>query len=293
MPDGLSSWLALREQADWAARSERLVRQVCARLRSEAPTRVLDLGSGSGSNVRYLIDRLPGHQRWLVVDQDPRLLTEQAARATAWAAAHRCEVATDARGYHLRHAQLDCDVETRRMNLDSLDGIPFDGQQLVTASALLDLVSERWLRLLAQHCGAVGAVVLFTITYDGRSFCDPVEPEDALVRDLMNQHQRRDKGLGGPAAGPGGHAAAMRIFAEAGYHVESEPSDWILTPDDRALQDQLMEGWAEAAREVAPECTAQLADWLARRRAHLAAGRSRVRVGHHDLAGWLHDGGPV
>jgi hypothetical protein len=126
-----------------------------------------------------------------------------------------------------------------------------------------------------------------TITYDGSSSCDPRDPEDEIVLGLFNQHQRTDKGLGGPAAGPGAWAAAVRSFTDAGYLVESASSNWVLTPAERALQRQLIEGWAHAAVEIAPERSALLDDWLRRRQAHIDAGTSRIIVGHHDLAAVL------
>jgi hypothetical protein len=173
------------------------------------------------------------------------------------------------------------------MDLRLLDPAVFEGRHLVTASALLDLVSDSWLCTLAERCRATGAVALFTITYDGRSSCEPIEPEDELVRRLFNQHQVSDKGLGGPAAGPGAADAAERRFTEAGYRVASARSDWRLSPDARAMQRYLMEGWARAATEVAPDEAGRIHAWLDRRLAHVEAGRSRVVVGHRDLAAWL------
>jgi hypothetical protein len=38
---------------------------------------------------------------------------------------------------------------------------------------------------------------------------------------------------------------------------------------------------------VAPEQSATVTDWRARRIAHVAEGRSQLIVGHKDLAGWL------
>jgi len=249
MDEFLSEWLRLREAADRAARADRLVQRVAGGLVRTEPVRVLDLCTGTGSNLRYLIGRLPDRQRWLVVDRDPTLLAEVADRLSSWAEARSVSAVTDAAGSHLRGERLECDVETQQMNLDTLEASIFEGRHLVTASALLDLVSERWLRVLAARCRAVGAAALFTLTYDGRSSCDPVEPEDDMVRDLMNLHQKTDKGLGGPAAGPDACVAAERSFVEAGYRVESAPSDWSLEPDDRAFQRQLIEGWAIAAAE--------------------------------------------
>ncbi|MGB7218921.1 MAG: class I SAM-dependent methyltransferase [Vicinamibacterales bacterium] len=282
MDDSLSSWLPLRESADAAARSVALTDAIAevikVRLKADPtyeggtyeggtygrpPVRILDLATGTGSNVRYLAPRLPVPQQWLVVDRDPALLQQVPTHIPSGT------------------------VETRCLELGELDdpGI-FAGRHLVTASALLDLVSERWLRRLATCCRASGAAVLFALTYNGGSLCLPEEPEDATIRDLMNRHQRKnDKGFG-PAAGPDAVECAVRCFAEAGYEARREPSDWVLTPDARDLQRQLIDGWAHAAREIAPELSSTIRDWLARRLAHIAANHSHVVVGHEDIAAW-------
>jgi hypothetical protein len=243
----------------------------------------LDLCTGTGSNLRYLMERLPQPQRWLVVDADAALLEEVPTKLSAWARARGCSIHTERRTSHVRCSGVDSEVETRPMNLDRLDPALFEGRHLVTASALLDLVSESWLRALATRCHAVGAAALFTITYNGGSSCDPAEPEDEMVRELMNLHQKTDKGLGGPAAGPEAATLAERIFEEAGFRVQRAPSDWSLGPSERAFQRMLIEGWAHAAVEISPARANTIADWLRRRLAHVAAGRSTVVVNHDDL----------
>jgi hypothetical protein len=108
-----------------------------------------------------------------------------------------------------------------------------------------------------------------------------------MIRDLLNQHQRRDKGLGGPAAGPEAAACAARCFADVGYQVRSEPSNWTLGDSEHELQRRLIEGWAEAAVQVTPEAASTIEHWRRRRIGHVDAKRSRIVVGHLDLAGWL------
>lgn len=259
----LSSWLSLREPADAEARADHLMRVLVARLPPDRPVRIVDLGAGTGANVRYLSPRLPMKQQWQLVDQDSSLL-EQARR--------RLEGSGRA------------SIETCQMNLGTLSGAVFAGRDVVTASALLDLVSEPWLWSLAAHCRAAGvAIALFALTYDGYSRCVQHESEDEEVRTLMNTHQRRnDKGFG-TAAGPDAAAAAVRAFAAAGYRVQRAPSDWIIGPDAPDLERQLIQGWVEAAEEIAPDRSAALRAWLARRLDHVRAGRSRIVVGHEDL----------
>ena len=288
MDDALAQWLALRESIDAAARSTSLTRAIAEAVAAADPVNVLDLATGTGSNLRYLIDRLPGRQCWLVVDRSPTLLAHVPDRTASWGAARGYEVKQDAGGYAITGGQLDCRVETRQVDLGSFEaGEIFSGRHLVTASALLDLVSEDWLRSLAEHCRRVGAAALFTITYNGFSSCSPVDPEDDRILAHFNRHQHTDKGLGGPAAGPDASDCAVRCFVEAGYRVWSEPSDWQLGPGDLELQRQLIEGWADAATEIAPEDASIIARWRTRRLEYVEAGRSHVIVGHHDLAAWL------
>ena len=286
MDESLSDWLAVREPADLTARSATLVERVRHALASTDTVRGLDLCTGTGSNLRYLIDRLPGRQTWLAADRDAGLLEELPTKLKTWADAHGYSMRTEGQVSSLRGGRCECDVETRAMDLDRLDAGLFEGRNLVTASALLDLVSESWLRLLATRCREAGATALFTLTYDGRSSCDPVEPEDDMVRELMNMHQKTDKGLGGRAEGPDAWSVAERVFTEAGYRVECAPSNWSIGPPERAFQRMLIEGWARAAVEIAPERADTIADWLRRRLEHLEAGRSRIVVNHVDMVAW-------
>ena len=261
MTESLSEWLSLREAADAAARSTTLLAALVDALPAP-PLRIVDLGTGTGSNVRYLSARLPRPQEWLVVDRDALLLEELRQR-------------------------VDVSLIVRAANLGALTEDLFAARHLVTASALLDLVSEPWLQHLAQHCRRVGAAALFALTYNGESSCTPSEPEDDFVRNLLNSHQRQnDKGFG-RGAGPDATDAAERAYAGAGYVVRRARSDWNLAESDAALQRPLVQGWADAAVELAPDRAVLIAEWLARRVRHIDEGRSRIVVGHEDLAAWL------
>ena len=256
MGDFSAEWLALREPFDHAARDESLTGAVLTALGS-APT-VLDLACGTGSNFRYL-SRRPSlaDADWLLVDHDRTLLE---------------------RVPFLPH------VTVYRHDLRTLNDRLFMGRSLITASALLDLVSRDWLRDLATRCTRHGAAVLLALSYDGRMIGEPEDPEDATIRDLVNRHQRTDKGFGA-ALGPDATVCAVEVFEGLGYHVKTSASDWVLTGTASSeLQRQLIEGWAAAAVEIAPGRSAVIEGWRTRRLAHVAAGRSMLRVGHQDLA---------
>ena len=86
-PVCVPDWLALREDADAAARAPELVDVLRASLGTRArPVLVRDLGCGTGSMGRWLAGRLPGPQTWVLHDRDPRLLARAAASAPTVAA---------------------------------------------------------------------------------------------------------------------------------------------------------------------------------------------------------------
>lgn len=287
-----ADWLRLREPADHAARSVALTRRVVdhvTRSSGGEPVRVLDLGCGTGSNLRYLEPHLPSAQQWLLVDHDTGLLRATADRMAEHAHARGLTCDSSDTGLVLSGANRACRVSMQARDLSSLDDAAlFSGRHLVTGAALLDLVSEAWLRQLASRCHDAQATVLFTLTYDGWTTCEPAEDDDGLVSVLVNEHQHGDKGFG-PATGPDATQVAQACFESRGYRVQTQPSDWVLEPEDSGLQRQLIEGWAEAAIEMDRDKTGRIHAWRARRLEHVDAGRSRIRVGHQDLAAWLPD----
>lgn len=287
MDDALANWLALREAHDWAARDASLVDALTRALPSVPMLRVVDLGTGTGSNLRYLLPKLPGRQDWLLVDTSPDVLRWIRERTSTWAAARGLRVEPGDEGFALRGEGVECRVRLQQQDLGlPLEPALFRGRHLVTASALLDLVSDAWLRSLAGHCRNAGAAALFALTYNGETTFEPAEEGDELARDLLNEHQLRDKGLGGPAAGPAAHDRAKHWFADAGFDVRDATTNWQVDATAGAFQRELIDGLAGASIEQRPALAEALASWQARRLAHVKAGRSRVVVGHHDLVAW-------
>jgi hypothetical protein len=259
-----ADWLALREPADHASRAHALTAQVAGHLRTRVGVRAIDLAAGSGSNVRYLLPRLPEVTHWTLVDHDPALLARASRLLTPVA---------DAAGRAF---------EVRQGDLRDLAALPLESCALVTGSALLDLVSETWMRAFARRCREARVEVLCALSYDGRIVCEPPDGDDRLVRDLVNRHQQTDKGFG-VALGPDAARVAADCFRDEGFEVQTTESDWVLDDSHAELQRQLLEGWAGAARAMSPQDAPAVDAWLTRRLAHLAAGASRVRVGHVDL----------
>jgi hypothetical protein len=203
---------------------------------------------------------MPARQDWRLVDNDLSLLAR--APQSSPPDVHVATVPID----------LNRDLEM------ALDG-PAD---LVTTSALLDLVSEAWLTRLAVEAATRRLPVYAALSYDGRVELTPAEALDARLVAAVNRHQRTDKGFG-PALGPEAARRAVAAFERVGYFVTQGPADWVFGPRDREIQTEVLSGWATAAREIGDPPVAEIVDWIKRRREHVAAGRSSMRVGHVDF----------
>jgi hypothetical protein len=258
-----ADWLALREPADAAARAPELVEPVRRHLARTGRAVIHDLGTGTGSMGRWLGARLSGPQHWIMYDRDAGLLERAAAGLAGVAAADGAAVT----------------VETRVADITRLSG-ELDGASLVTASALLDMLTADEIDRIVTACA--GCPTLLTISVLGEVRFTPPDPLDLQIAAAFNAHQRRTVG-GQSLLGPDAAAAAITAFRRRGVNVQVRPSPWRLGGEASALIAEWLRGWVDAACEQQPALTGQVGAYTERRLAQAAAGRLEVVLGHQDL----------
>jgi SAM-dependent methyltransferase len=263
---GLSpDWLALREPADAAARATDLVAELSRDLPTTGRLLVHDLGCGTGSMARWLAPRLRGDQHWVLHDTDAALLDRAAATAPT----------ASADGGRLS-------TEVRRHDVTRMPSEQLADASLVTASALLDLLTPPQLEQLVLLCTRPGCPVLLTLSVTGRVELSPADPLDTEVAAAFDAHQRRFRS-GVRLLGPDAAGVAASRFRQLGADVLVRPSPWQLGAARQALTVAWFEGWLEAACRQRPELAGAAPEYRRRRLASLAAGRLWVTVHHEDL----------
>jgi hypothetical protein len=256
-----AGWLALREPYDLRARSPTVLDAVVTSLKQNLPLRIVDLASGTGSTFRAVSPRLPTPQIWKLIDKDVGLLERALATPRA-------------RQVVMTAVPLDIGRDLEM----ALDG----AIDLITISALLDLVSEPWLNQFAGTVAARSLPVYAALSYDGRMTFTPPDPFDAAVIEAVNAHQRLDKGFGA-ALGPAAAAFAIGRFQALGYSLVYGTSDWAIGRQDRTMQAEILAGWASSAHDLGALPPADISAWVTRRYTLVAAGRSMLNVGHVDF----------
>ena len=257
------AWLTLRESADAVARSSVVLDRAKAFF-SETPETgmlVCDLGAGTGASVDAFSHLFRVPLTWQLVDVDASNLALARTRRPRVGASH------------------DIRVETKVHDL-AKDPAPWSASAcLVTATALFDLVSIPWLQEFTAALVRDRLALLATLTYDGSLELTPRHSLDDGMIDAFNAHQRTNKGFG-PAAGPDASGVLESLVMRHGYEIVSGDSPWRLTIEkDRELILALLDGWAEAAREIGTIADVDVSRWLEWRKRET----STFVVGHRDI----------
>lgn len=278
-----ASWLALREGADHRSRHAgllgKLEASLAAKFSGKQVVRVVDLGSGTGSNLRATALRLGNQQEWTLVDYDPALLEQAAKCLSEWADEAR---AVGDQLVLIKNG-MTIGVKFRIADLDrELDEVLSVSPDIVTASALFDLISPKWMKRFAKALAATEARFYTVLTYDGRDDFAPSHATDHQIIKAFATHQKRDKGFG-PAAGPRAASTLVRVLRDAGFEVDTADSPWVLGEQDHALVSPLLDGLAGAVRETGLVKAPDLAEWLAFRQKAAKEAGSYITTGHTDI----------
>ena len=264
-------WLALREPVDHRSRSSEMGQALAARFAARREIDVVDLGCGTGSNLRGTAPLLPDSQRWVLVDYADDLLAAARQTLTQWADT----AADDGDALALSKGGKRITVRFQRSDLSrDLDAALGIKPDLVTASALFDLCSVAFIKSFARAVSNRRAVFYTALTYNGIQRWVPRQPSDNAMIAAFHAHQMTDKGFG-VSAGPSAPVHLADAFQMSDYNVLEGDSPWRLDAADRALVSELATGFARAARETGKVDAKTVDAWS--RMAHTGA-----EVGHTD-----------
>jgi hypothetical protein len=262
-----SEWLALREPEDAAARSRDLALTAAAML-PEGPIVVHDLGSGTGSMMRWLAPLLPGPQTWILHDWNADL-TERAIDGV--------------RPPDRDNAAIS--VYSQTGNLANLRPTDLAGASLVTASALLDVLTSRETHAIVNACVGARCPALLALSVTGDVRLNLRDELDTAFEHAFNALQLRDADSR-RQLGRYGAPIARGLFTQAGWQVRPSTTVWRLDRRRPRLLREWFDGWVDAAVEQNPGLRAEAERYRQLRTSQIDRGELVAHVRHVDLLAW-------
>lgn len=267
------TWLDLRAPYDDAARQDsihlvdRVATVVQTKLEHPAQSVIaVDIGAGTGNSARWfdqhLGARLPDTiLRWVLIDTDQRALELAksilpGAKTVVGSITQLSQIVTELR-----------------------DEPGYGGPLVITASAVLDVLTRQDIEAIVTTIVQHSACGLFLLSINGDWRITPADPADEFITDTFGEHQQRHAKLGAAGA-----TALMAAARQAGLAVRSHVTAWrMAAPQDEQMLVRFLRERVAAVIEQRPQQTALATAWLQRRMAQVAEGLS-IKVDHLDVS---------
>jgi hypothetical protein len=218
--------------------------------------------------MRWLAPLLPGPQTWVLHDWNANL-----TRRALDGARPRDRDGTPV------------EIGTRVGELEKLGAGDLQGASLVTASALLDVLTASEAHAIVEACVEVAAPALLSLSVTGEVELRPWDARDKLIEAAFNAHQRRevhDRRLLGRYGAP----IVRGLFELAGWRVRTARTTWRMSDTEPRLLEEWFAGWIDAAEEQSPSLRQDAAGYRELRLSQSDRGELSAVVYHLDLLAW-------
>lgn len=275
-------WLEARFVHDHGALNRELLGCLVGLPRQSEAWRVLDLGSGTGANVRHGADLLQGTQHWTLVDEDAALLAEAPLRLAAWAGERGWKTSRSSARLEIRRpgGLIVVDVVPGDI-VDVLGDIEHGSLDLVTANAVFDLLPPERIEACVDALASLGLPLWATLNYENMTFSREMV-QDRTVVEAFHEHMTRPQAHG-RNAGPRAIEVMREVLRRRGYVVHVGPSDWNVANTEDVMWTKILKFIEESVPEMLDMASQGLLleEWLYARKT--SPEFESVRVHHEDL----------
>ena len=283
--DDLIQWLAHRFTCDAEARHPGIEHQFLAFFEQhQTPLKVVDVGSGTGANVRYYFDRIPHEQEWILIEQNEQLRDECCRSLVAFA---------QERGYHwqqqdgtflLTDDQKTATVQLMSGRIEHIEQLAdLARTDVVTANAVFDLLSFEQFDTLVGKLVQHEVCLLATLNYYETSFL-PFSEEDHRFMRWYHMHMKRPQPTG-IAMGPDCSEEMLDLLAQHHMMIEQEGSQWHLKKNATTMHHYLLHFIEHAVAELSLSADEQrdFDTWLTHRKSLCRQRQLEIIVDHSDI----------
>ena len=279
-----TTWINLRESYDMLSRSDLL--QNLYKNNKMNLKKVIDLGGGNGSFLRWCHYKNIIYDDFLIIDNDETLLKSFYPRTKSYLSMMSLSLIKDnMMSYRIQNIKKNKDGFITLKKQDFYKSIDIiNDYNLVSFSAVSDLLSKKFIKYLFDKIDK-GTNLYFSICFDGRVKWKNKNKHDKYIVSMFNQHQKQEKTTG-VALGLNSIDFIKNLAKKNDYKIYIADSSWSVDSQDndsRIFQKAYLNTIYKPLKKY--ELTDQdiLKDWLRSKQNDIENKNSNLVVGHKDI----------
>ena len=279
-----TNWLDRRYQYDNAARDKKVEEACLNYLENKSSVTILDIGSGTGSNCLYFMEKMPTVQNWIFVEHDEHLSKYALERIKKQASELGYSIKGDAQKLCLEKENRQVEISYITDSFFDLDKkVDLSKVDLVTAGAVFDLLSFKQFVDIASIVLENEIALLATMNYAEMSF-SPEEASDILFIEKYEKHMSRTQEFG-KAMGKDCSRSMVKFFRKHQREVVYGASVWNLNGKEEETHSCLFQFMKSAVTEMIEEeeHTQLFSKWLYLKKELAAEGKLSTSIQHYDI----------
>ena len=279
-----ATWINLRESYDMLSRSDLL--QNLYKNNKMNLKKVIDLGGGNGSFLRWCHYKNIIYDDFLIIDNDEALLKSFYPRTKSDLSMMSLSLIKDnMMSYRIQNLKNNKDgfITLKKQDFyKSIDTI--NDYNLVSFSAVSDLLSKKFIKYLFDKVDK-GTNLYFSICFDGRVKWKNKNKHDKYIVSMFNQHQKQEKTTG-VALGLNSINFIKNLSKKNDYKIYIADSSWSVDShdnDSRVFQKAYLNTIYKPLKKFELTDKDILEDWLRSKQNDIESKNSNLVVGHKDI----------
>jgi hypothetical protein len=278
------SWIKAREKYDLKYRSNLLKEQY--KKDKSFFNRIIDLGSGNGSFLRYCHSKKMIFEEMLLVDYDSKLLRDFYASTYSYLNGTNYNILKESpTKYKLKKIDVIKTKNIQLMNTDILKSLNIiNNYNLISLSAMSDILPTLFIKKLLNIVEK-NKIIYFSICFDGSIKWASSHKYDKYILTMFNKHQEMNK-ISGYALGLKSIKLIKEYSAKKKYGFQVEDSSWELKSydeDSKNFQKMYLDTIYKPLKKDDITDKDMLSEWRNVKLKDIISGKSKIIVGHKDI----------
>ena len=279
-----TTWINLRESYDMLSRSDLL--QNLYKNNKMNLKKVIDLGGGNGSFLRWCHYKNIIYDDFLIIDNDETLLKSFYPRTKSYLSMMSLSLIKDnMMSYRIQNLKNNKDGFITLKKQDFYKSIDIiNDYNLVSFSAVSDLLSKKFIKCLFDKINK-GTNLYFSICFDGRVKWKNKDKHDKYIVSMFNQHQKQEKTTG-VALGLNSINFIKNLSKKNDYKIYIADSSWSVDSQDndsRIFQKAYLNTIYKPLKKFELTDKDILENWLKSKQNDIENKNSNLVVGHKDI----------